>query len=104
MRMYWGKKVLQWSKTPQEAFDTMVYLNDKYHLDGRSANGYTGIAWCFGKHDRPWTKREIFGTIRYMVDSGLEKKFNIGAYVAKTDKNYREWKKSNANISPDQKI
>ncbi len=55
MRMYWGKKVIEWSKTPQEAYDTLVYLNDKYHLDGRSANGYTGVAWCFGKHDRPWT-------------------------------------------------
>ena len=55
MRMYWGKKVIEWSKTPLEAYDTLVYLNDKYHLDGRDANGYTGVAWCFGKHDRPWT-------------------------------------------------
>lgn len=52
MRMYWGKKVLHWSKTPEEGFDTMNYLNDKYHLDGRDPNGYTGVAWCFGNHDR----------------------------------------------------
>jgi deoxyribodipyrimidine photo-lyase len=57
MRMYWGKKVLEWSKTPQDAYETMIYLNDKYHLDGRDPNGYTGVAWCFGKHDRPWTRR-----------------------------------------------
>lgn len=54
-----------------------MYLNDKYHLDGRDANGYTGVAWCFGKHDRPWAKRAVFGTIRYMIDKGLERKFKV---------------------------
>ena len=81
MRMYWGKKILEWSRTPEEAFETAVYLNDKYELDGRDANGYVGVAWCFGRHDRPWTERPVFGTIRYMNANGLHRKFDIQAYV-----------------------
>ncbi|CAK90604.1 unnamed protein product (macronuclear) [Paramecium tetraurelia] len=81
MRMYWGKKVIEWTESPQQAFEYLVFLNDKYHLDGRDANGYTGVAWCFGKHDRPWTGRKIFGNIRYMIDSGLKRKFDTGQYV-----------------------
>jgi len=81
MRMYWGKKVIEWSASPEEAFETLLYLNNRYELDGRDANGFTGVAWCFGKHDRPWTERPVFGTVRYMAASGLERKFNIAAYV-----------------------
>ena len=81
MRMYWGKKILEWSKTPEQAFATAVYLNNKYELDGRDPNSYTGIAWCFGKHDRPWKERPIFGKIRYMNDQGLQRKFDIDRYV-----------------------
>lgn len=81
MRMYWGKKILEWSKTPEQAFATAVYLNNKYELDGRDPNSYTGIAWCFGKHDRPWKERPIFGKIRYMNDRGLQRKFDIDRYV-----------------------
>lgn len=81
MRMYWGKKILEWSKTPERAFATAVYLNNKYELDGRDPNSYTGIAWCFGKHDRPWKERPIFGKIRYMNDRGLQRKFDIDRYV-----------------------
>lgn len=83
MRMYWGKKILQWSKSPEEAFDTAVYLNDKYALDGRDPNGYAGVAWCFGKHDRPWAERPVFGMVRYMNDAGLRRKFDADAYVAR---------------------
>jgi len=83
MRMYWGKKILEWSETPAEAFNTAVALNNAYELDGRDANGYTGVAWCFGKHDRPWKERSIFGKVRYMNDSGLERKFDAQAYVEK---------------------
>ena len=86
MRMYWGKKVIEWSKTPQNAFKNLVYLNNKYELDGRDPNGYAGIAWCFGLHDRPWFEREVFGTVRYMAESGLKKKFDIEKYVRKLDK------------------
>jgi deoxyribodipyrimidine photo-lyase len=82
MRMYWGKKLIEWMKTPQEAYSFALYLNNKYELDGRDPNGYAGIAWCFGKHDRAWKERPIFGKIRYMNASGLERKFAIDAYVS----------------------
>lgn len=81
MRMYWGKKILEWSKTPDEAFRAALYLNNKYELDGRDPNGFTGVAWCFGKHDRPWGEREIFGNVRYMNAEGLKRKFDADEYV-----------------------
>lgn len=85
MRMYWGKKIIEWSKTPQKAFQTMIYLNDKYELDGRDPNGYCGIAWCFGNHDRPWGERKIFGTVRYMNIQGLKRKFDVEKYIQNID-------------------
>lgn len=81
MRMYWGKKILEWSRTPEEAFETAISLNDKYELDGRDPNGFAGVAWCFGKHDRPWSGRPIFGNIRYMNETGLKRKFDADRYV-----------------------
>jgi len=81
MRMYWGKKIIEWSKTPEEAFRNALYLNNKYELDGRDPNGFTGVAWCFGKHDRPWGERPIFGNVRYMNDKGLKRKFDADQYV-----------------------
>ncbi len=81
MRMYWGKKILEWSKTPEEAFRIALYLNNKYELDGRDPNGFTGVAWCFGKHDRPWGERSVFGNVRYMNDKGLKRKFDADRYV-----------------------
>jgi len=84
MRMYWGKKILEWVKSPRRAWQIAQYLNDKYELDGRDPNGYAGIAWCFGKHDRPWPERVVFGKVRYMNDSGLLRKFDADAYVRKT--------------------
>ena len=81
MRMYWGKKIIEWTKTPQEAYKIALYLNNKYELDGRDPNGFAGIAWCFGKHDRPWKERAIFGKIRYMNDKGLRRKFDADGYV-----------------------
>jgi len=83
MRMYWGKKIIEWSKTPEEAFRIAVYLNNKYELDGRDPNGFTGAAWCFGKHDCPWGNRPIFGNVRYMNDKGLKRKFDSDGYVKK---------------------
>ena len=82
MRMYWGKKILEWSRSPVAAFNTAVALNNKYQLDGRDPNSYTGIAWCFGKHDRPWARRPVFGTIRYMNAAGLKRHFDIEKYVS----------------------
>ncbi|NTV43025.1 MAG: deoxyribodipyrimidine photo-lyase [Syntrophobacteraceae bacterium] len=81
MRMYWGKKLLEWSRTPAEAFRTALWLNNKYELDGRDPNGFAGVAWCFGKHDRAWFERKVFGKIRYMNDAGLKRKFDMDAYL-----------------------
>ena len=80
-RMYWGKKVIEWSATHREALATMIYLHDKYALDGRDPNTYTNILWCLGLHDRPWTERPIFGMIRYMSGDGMKRKTDTGAYI-----------------------
>jgi deoxyribodipyrimidine photo-lyase len=85
MRMYWGKKILEWSGTPEQAFRTALYLNNKYFLDGRDPNSYTGVAWLFGLHDRPFKERNIFGKVRYMAASGLERKCDIKSYVKKVN-------------------
>ena len=85
MRMYWGKKILEWTRTPKEAFRNALYLNNRYGLDGRDPNGFTGVAWCFGKHDRPWGERPIFGNVRYMNDKGLKRKFDADGYVKMMD-------------------
>jgi deoxyribodipyrimidine photo-lyase len=85
MRMYWGKKILEWTPTPEKAFKTTLAINNKYFLDGRDANSYAGVAWVFGVHDRAWFERPIFGKIRYMAASGLERKCDIQAYVEKVD-------------------
>jgi deoxyribodipyrimidine photo-lyase len=82
MRMYWAKKVLEWTPDPETAFSIALDLNDRYEMDGRDPNGYTGVAWAIGgKHDRPWPKRPIFGTIRFMSYEGMRRKFNIDAYI-----------------------
>lgn len=82
MRMYWAKKILEWTASPEEALETAIYLNDKYELDGRDPNGYTGIAWSIGGvHDRAWKERPVFGKIRYMSSKGLQGKFNVKAYI-----------------------
>lgn len=81
MRMYWGKKILEWSETPETAYETALFLNNRYEIDGRDPNGYAGVAWCFGKHDRPWKEREVFGTIRYMNARGLKRKFDADLYA-----------------------
>ncbi|MGB9842733.1 MAG: deoxyribodipyrimidine photolyase, partial [Caldisericia bacterium] len=84
MRMYWAKKILEWSMDYKEAIKIAIYLNDKYELDGRDPNGYTGILWSIGGlHDRPFKERKIFGKIRYMSRNGLEKKFDTKAYIKK---------------------
>ena len=84
LRMYWAKKILEWSKSPEDAIETAIYLNDKYSLDGRDANGYTGIAWSIGGvHDRAWNPRPVFGKIRYMSYQGCKSKFDIKSYIKK---------------------
>lgn len=91
MRMYWGKKILEWSAAPEEAYETILRLNNKYFLDGRDANSYGNAAWIFGQHDRPWRERPIFGTVRYMSASGLERKCDIQGYVRKVEGLVREF-------------
>lgn len=82
MRMYWGKKILEWTKSPKAAYEHVLYLNNKYLMDGRDANSFANVAWVFGLHDRPWGPvRNIFGTVRYMNAAGLERKFDIDKYV-----------------------
>jgi deoxyribodipyrimidine photo-lyase len=81
MRMYWAKKIIEWSKTYQEAYETALELNNHYFYDGLTPNAYTGVAWCFGKHDRAWFERDIFGKLRYMNANGLKRKFDIETYV-----------------------
>jgi deoxyribodipyrimidine photo-lyase len=85
MRMYWGKKIIEWSETPEKAFKTALYLNNKYELDGRDPNGFTGVAWCFGKHDRAWSERPVFGKVRFMNAAGLCRKFSIDEYVRRVN-------------------
>ena len=87
MRMYWAKKILEWSDSPEQAMKIAIYLNDKYELDGRDPNGYTGCAWSIGGiHDRAWREREVFGKIRYMNRNGAQRKFNIEEYIQKFSK------------------
>jgi deoxyribodipyrimidine photo-lyase len=86
MRMYWGKKILEWSITPEEAYGTTLWLNNRHFLCGRGPNAFANVAWIFGQHDRPWVERPVFGQIRYMNDNGLKRKFDIDAYVRWTEK------------------
>ncbi len=84
MRMYWAKKILEWTPNIEDALEIAIYLNNKYELDGRDANGYTGIAWAIGGvHDRAWFERPIFGKVRFMNRSGAERKFDVDAYIYK---------------------
>jgi deoxyribodipyrimidine photo-lyase len=84
MRMYWAKKILEWSPTPEEAIATAVVLNDAYELDGRDPNGYAGILWSIGGlHDQPFRERAVFGKIRYMSASGCRRKFDVSSYIAR---------------------
>ncbi len=80
-RMYWGKKIIEWSPTCEEALATMIYLHDRYALDGRDPATYTNILWCFGLHDRPWTERPVFGMIRWMSGDGMRRKTDVDAYI-----------------------
>jgi deoxyribodipyrimidine photo-lyase len=87
MRMYWAKKILEWTPSPEEALAIAIYLNDRYELDGRDPNGYTGIAWSIGGvHDRAWGERPVFGKIRYMSYDGCKRKFDVDMYMRKWER------------------
>jgi deoxyribodipyrimidine photo-lyase len=82
MRMYWAKKILEWTPSPEEALRIGNHLNDRYELDGRETNGYVGVAWSIGGvHDRAWPERPVFGKIRYMSYNGCKSKFKVDAYI-----------------------
>jgi len=84
LRMYWAKKILEWTPDIKTALKYAIFLNDKYSLDGRDPNGYAGIAWSIGgTHDRAWFERPIFGQIRYMNNNGCQRKFDVSAYIAR---------------------
>jgi deoxyribodipyrimidine photo-lyase len=84
MRMYWAKKILEWSESPERAVQTAIRLNDRYGLDGRDPNGYAGIAWSIGGvHDRAWGERQVFGKVRYMSYGGCKSKFDVEGYIRK---------------------
>lgn len=80
LRMYWGKKILEWSPSPEEGFARTLRLNNRYFLDGRDANSFTNVAWVYGLHDRPWARRKVFGTVRYQSENSL-RKFDAKAYL-----------------------
>ncbi|MCJ2087659.1 deoxyribodipyrimidine photo-lyase [Methylobacterium sp. E-005] len=85
LRMYWGKKILEWSPSPEEGFARTLRINNRYFLDGRDANSFTNVAWVYGLHDRPWQKRKVFGTVRYQSENSL-KRFDAKAYVKAVEK------------------
>lgn len=84
-RMYWGKKILEWSPTPEAALRAMVAIHHRYALDGRDPNTYANILWCFGLHDRPWGERPVFGTVRYMSLEGMRRNTDVEAYLRQVD-------------------
>ena len=86
-RMYWAKKILEWSPTVGSAYQRAIWLNDRYELDGRDPNGYAGIAWAIvGKHDRPWFERDVFGQVRYMSLASTGRKFDSKRYIADVER------------------
>jgi len=94
MRMYWAKKILEWTEDPAEALRIAIWLNDRYALDGRDSNGYTGIAWSIGGvHDRGWAERPIFGTVRFMNEAGARRKFDVNRFI-------RTWSSAQLPIFP----
>jgi deoxyribodipyrimidine photo-lyase len=84
LRMLWGKKILEWSDSPRAALRNMIHLNNKYAVDGRNPNSYSGIFWCLGRYDRPWgPERKIFGKIRYMSSENTARKLHVEGYLEK---------------------
>jgi deoxyribodipyrimidine photo-lyase len=81
LRMYWGKKILEWTPDPARAHATALALNNRYFLDGRDPSSYANVGWIFGLHDRPWPMRPIYGTVRSMTAAGLERKCDIKEYL-----------------------
>ena len=95
LRMLWGKKIIEWTRTPEEALAIMVELNNKYALDGRDPSSYSGIFWCLGRYDRPWgPERPVFGTVRYMSSENTARKFDVRSYIQKYNSPFEAWMKA----------
>jgi deoxyribodipyrimidine photo-lyase len=101
MRMYWGKKILEWTPSHEEAYETTLFLNNRYFLDGRDPASFSNVAWIFGLHDRAWTEREVFGKLRYMNANGLKRKADPEAYVEKVDRRVEEAKAAGVRLPGD---
>ncbi|ONK71697.1 uncharacterized protein A4U43_C04F11410 [Asparagus officinalis] len=100
MRMYWAKKILEWTSNPEEALSIAIYLNDKYQIDGRDPNGYVGCMWSIcGIHDQGWKERPVFGKIRYMNYAGCKRKFDVDGYIAYVNKLVGETRKRKLSSS-----
>lgn len=83
LRMLWAKKILHWTSHPREALEICLHLNNKYSIDGRDPNSYSGVFWTFGRYDRPWgPERPIFGKVRYMTSASTQRKFKTAEYIA----------------------
>ncbi|RYR20536.1 hypothetical protein Ahy_B03g065708 isoform J [Arachis hypogaea] len=103
MRMYWAKKILEWTSGPEEALEISIYLNNKYELDGRDPSGYVGCMWSIcGVHDQGWRERPVFGKIRYMNYAGCKRKFDVDGYIAYVKKLVGEMRKRKAEDLPSQ--
>ncbi|MED6167865.1 DNA photolyase phr1 [Stylosanthes scabra] len=103
MRMYWAKKILEWTRGPEEALEISIYLNNKYELDGRDPSGYVGCMWSIcGVHDQGWRERPVFGKIRYMNYAGCKRKFDVDGYIAYVKKLVGEVRKRKADNLPSQ--
>ena len=83
--MYWGKKIIEWTLAAEDAYHTILHLNNKYFLDGRDCTSYANVGWIFGLHDRAWFSQPVFGKVRIMKASGLERKFDTEAYIKKVE-------------------
>ena len=94
MRMYWGKKILEWSRTPEAAYRVALELNNRYFLDGRDPASYANVGWIFGLHDRPWPGRAVYGNVRSMTAGGLERKADMAAYIGRVDELVRDAQES----------
>jgi deoxyribodipyrimidine photo-lyase len=81
LRMLWGKKILEWTESPRQAAEFMIHLNDRWAVDGRDPNSYSGIFWCLGRYDRPWPERAVYGTVRSMTSDSTRRKYDVGPYV-----------------------
>jgi deoxyribodipyrimidine photo-lyase len=83
LRMLWGKKILEWSESPEAALDIMIDINNRWSVDGRNPNSFSGIFWCLGRYDRPWPERAVFGRVRSMTSASTHRKHSVSAYLGR---------------------